>query len=83
MRDEFRGALVFERDVEVFDNVGHKLATCAFAWSEATTGTKRRFFAVLSVPPIDSPLRVVQTSIVSDSKALDAAKRALDWSGLP
>ena len=78
VRDEFRGELVFEREVEVFDLVAHPKAKRAFAWSEATTGTKRRFFAVLSVPLIDSPLAAVRCSIVADSKALDAAKQTLD-----
>ena len=68
VREEHRGQLVFERDVEVFELVWHPKATRAYAWSEATTGTKRRFFAVLHVPPIDSAIAAVRGSILADAK---------------
>ena len=75
VRDEFKGEIAFERDVEVFDLVGHPKAKRAYAWSEATTGTKRRFFAVLRVAPIDSAIKAVQASIVSDARSLSIAKK--------
>jgi hypothetical protein len=62
------GKTVWEGDVEVFQLVGHPTATRAYAWSEATTGTKRRFFAVLHVPPVDSPEKAVQASILADAR---------------
>lgn len=68
VREEHGGELVFERDVEVFDLVGHPKATRAYAWSEPTTGNKRRFFAVLHVPPIDSAIAAVRGSIVVDAR---------------
>jgi hypothetical protein len=58
---------VWEGDVEVFELVGHPQATRAYAWSEATTGTKRRFFAVLHVGEIDTPAKAVQASILADA----------------
>lgn len=69
--DTFRGQLAFERDVAVFDLVGHPKATRAYAWSEPGTSspTAVRFFAVLHVPPIDDALKAVRASIVADSKA--------------
>lgn len=70
VREEHHGELVFERDVEVFDLIGHPLAKRAYAWSEATTGAKRRFFAVLRVPPIDSAIVAVRGSLVSDAREL-------------
>ncbi len=57
-------------DVEVFDLVGHANVRRGYAWSEATTGTKRRFFAVLHVPPVDSPAKAVRASILADAKAV-------------
>ena len=76
--EQHQGQTVWRGDVETFDIIGHPKAKQAFAWSEATTGTRRRFFAVLAVPPIDSPAKAVQCSILADSKALEDAKRALD-----
>ena len=77
VREEHQGEKVWEGDVEVFELVGHTAAKRAYAWSEATTGTKRRFFAVLHVGPIDSPAKAVQGSIYADAMALEKAKRAL------
>jgi hypothetical protein len=68
VREEHHGELVFERDVEVFDLVGHPKAKRAYAWSEATTGNKRRFFAVLHVVGVDSPLAAVRASILADAQ---------------
>jgi len=77
VHEKHEGATVWEGDVEVFELRGHKLAKHAYAWSEATTGTRRRFFAVLAVSPIDSPAKAVQGSIYADAKALDDAKTKL------
>jgi len=77
VREEHEGKLVWEGDIEVFA-VAHKLARTVYAWSEASAGTKRRFFAALAVPPIDSPAKAVQGSIFADLKALDDAKKRLD-----
>lgn len=72
------GEKVWEGDVEVFSLTGHAMATKAYAWSEATAGTKRRFFAVLHVAPIDSPSKAVQGSIFADVKELELAKSGLN-----
>jgi hypothetical protein len=68
---------VWKGDVEVFQLVGHPMVARAYAWSEATTGAKRRFFAVLHVPPVDSPAKAVQGSIFADAQELEKAKKAL------
>ena len=68
------GELVWEGDVEVFDLVGHAGSKRAYAWSEATTGTKRRFFAVLHFGEITSPARAVQASILADAAPAGPAK---------
>lgn len=68
VRDTFQGETAFEREVGVFDLTGHPLAARAYAWSEPGTGTKRRLFAVLHVPPVDSALAAVRASIVADAR---------------
>jgi hypothetical protein len=65
VREEHQGALVWEGDIETFELVGHAKVKTAYAWSEATTGTKRRFFAVLHVPPVDSPAQALRVSILA------------------
>ncbi len=69
------GETVWSGDVEVFDLIGHAKATRAYAWSEATTGTKRRFFAVLHVAPVDSAARAVQASMLADVRVSLPDKR--------
>lgn len=66
--ETFKGETVWSGDVEVFVLHGHPKAPRAYAWSEPTTGTRRRFFAVLHVPPVDSPAAAVRASIVADAK---------------
>jgi hypothetical protein len=74
--ERHQGERVWSGAVEVFALTGHPLATKAYAWSEATTGTKRRFFSVLHVGPIDSAAKAVQGSILADARAVDGARRA-------
>src|SRR5437016_5816244 len=53
--ERFRGQPVWEGIVHVFDLEGHPSATTAYAWSLPIEGsTRRRFYAVLGVPPINS-----------------------------
>ena len=50
--------VVWKGDVEVFTLLNHpKQVYRAYAWSEATTGNKRRFFVVLHSAEIDLPTR--------------------------
>ena len=61
VRETFDGKTVWEGVVHVFDLTGHPTATRAYAWSSPIEGsTKRRFFAVLHQPPVDSPLAAVR-----------------------
>lgn len=67
--ETFKGQPVWEGVVHVFDLSGHPKATRAYAWSSPVEGrTKRRFFAVLHIPPIVSPLDAVRTAIVAEHK---------------
>jgi hypothetical protein len=71
------GEVVWDGDVEVFALTNHAMATKAYAWSEPTEGTQRRFFAVLHLGPVDSPAKAVQGSIYADAMAIEKAKRTL------
>ncbi|HEY2883932.1 MAG TPA: hypothetical protein VGJ08_01805 [Rhizomicrobium sp.] len=44
-------------------------AKIAYAWSYELPDGKRRFFAVLQVPPILSPRDAVRAAIVAEAKA--------------
>ena len=64
------GETVWRGDVETFALAGHATATRAYAWSEATTGTKRRFFVVLHTGPVTSAAKAVQASILAARPSL-------------
>ena len=74
-----RGASVWEGVVHVFELTGHPKAARAYAWSSPIEGSdKRRFFAVLHVPPITSPLEGVWAALVAEHKtALSVSKKTL------
>jgi len=69
VRETFEGKPVWEGVVHVFDLIGHPTAARAYAWSSPIEGsTKRRFFAVLHQPPVDSPQAAVRAAIVAERK---------------
>ncbi|HEY2031318.1 MAG TPA: hypothetical protein VGH20_19140 [Myxococcales bacterium] len=68
VRETFNGKTVWEGEVQVFDLHGHPTATRAYAWSHATEGSKRRFYAVLHEGPVNSAATAVRASIVADEK---------------
>ena|ERR1700737_1418042 len=69
VKETFEGATVWEGIVHVFALDGHPKATRAYAWSSPIKGSdKRRFFAVLHIPPIMSPLDAVRAAIVAEQK---------------
>jgi hypothetical protein len=68
--EKFRGRPAWQGVVHVFDLTGHPTASTAYAWSSPIEGsTKRRFYAVLHVPPIESAADAVRAAIVADHKA--------------
>ena len=70
VRETFEGKTVWEGVVHVFDLAGHPTATRAYAWSSPVEGSaKRRFFAVLHQPPVDSPAAAVRAAIVAEHHA--------------
>jgi len=70
VRERHGTATVWEGVVHVFDLTGHPKATRAYAWSSPIEGSdKRRFFAVLHLPPVSSPVEAVRAAIVAENKA--------------
>jgi hypothetical protein len=68
--EKFGEKTVWSGVVSVFEIRGHPQATKCYAWSSPIEGsTKRRHFAVLHVPPVDSPEKAVRAAIVHDYKA--------------
>lgn len=68
--------VVWEGVVHVFGLKDHPKATRAYAWSHAIDGSdKRRFYAVLGVPPVNSAADAVRAAIVADAKSSQAERR--------
>jgi hypothetical protein len=64
-----RGRAVWQGLVHVFDLEGHPTATRAYAWSSPIEGSdKRRFFAVLHAPPIESAADAARAAIVAEHR---------------
>jgi len=67
--EKFGADTVWEGTVSIFELKGHPYATKCYAWSSPIDGsTKRRCYAVLHIPPIDSPEKAVRASIAQDHK---------------
>lgn len=67
--EKFGEKTVWSGVVSVFSLKGHPQATKCYAWSSPMEGsTKRRYFAVLHVPPVNSPEKAVRAAIVHDYK---------------
>ena len=71
VEEVFQGQMAWVGDVEVFLLTGHPRAKRGYAWGHAMrdTGNEVRVVTVLGVPPVDSPRKAVQVSIVADTKA--------------
>jgi hypothetical protein len=74
IKETFQGKTVWEGVVEVFDLIGHPTASRLYAWSHDADGGKRAHITVLHVPPVDSPLKAVQASIVQEYREANAAE---------
>ena len=70
VKEVFNGKTVWEGEVHVFDLEDHPKPTRAYAWSSPIEGTeRRRFYAVLHLGGIHSPLDAVRAAIVAKRKA--------------
>jgi hypothetical protein len=69
VKEEFGADTVWEGAVHVFDLENNAKATRAYAWSSPIEGSdKRRFFAVLHMGPIKSPVDAVRAAIVAEHR---------------
>ena len=69
VRESFDGAPVWEGVVHVFGVTGNPAAKRAYAWSSPIEGSsKRRIFAVLRIPPINTPADAVRAAIVTEQR---------------
>ncbi len=69
VKEVWDGKTVWEGVVHVFDLEGHPHATTAYAWSAPMEGSnKRRFYAVLHLGGIRSPLDAVRAAIVAEQR---------------
>jgi hypothetical protein len=67
--EKFGEKTIWSGVVSVFALSGHFKATKCYAWSSPIEGsTKRRYYAVLRIPPIDSLEKAVRAAIVHDHK---------------
>jgi hypothetical protein len=67
---EYGNSLAWEGLVHVFDVTGRSDASRAYAWTSAIeSSTKRRFYAVLGKPPINSAADAVRAAIVAEQRA--------------
>jgi len=67
--EKFGDKTVWQGIVSVFGIKSHPQATKCYSWSSPIEGsTKRRYYAVLHISPIDSPEKAVRASIVQNQK---------------
>lgn len=67
--EKFGNQTVWSGIVHVFQITGNPESDKCYAWSSPIEeSTKRRYYAVLHIPPIDSPEKAVRASIVQDRK---------------
>ncbi len=69
VRETFRGGTVWAGMVHVFKLEGHARATRAYAWSYTREDGAQRFFAILDLPPIMSPVDAVRAAMVAEQRA--------------
>ena len=63
------GMPVWEDMVHIFDLAGHAKATRAYSWSSPIEGsTRRRFFTVLHMGGVRSPLDAVRPAIAAEHR---------------
>ena len=65
--ETFEGQPVWEGIVHIFEVTGHPEATRCYAWSSPVeSSSKRRFYAVLEIPPVQSAQDAVRAAIVAE-----------------
>ena len=66
--ETYKDKVVWSGAVEVFNLIDHPTASKCYAWGHhlETNNKKSRYVAVLNISPIDSPIKAVRASIISD-----------------
>lgn len=69
--ETFKGQVVWEGIVEVFNIAGHPKTDRAYGWAHETDDPKnpRRYVTVLHIPPAITPLTAVRAAIIRDYHA--------------
>jgi hypothetical protein len=69
--EKFGSEIVWSGIIHVFKIEGNPKTDTCYAWSSPIEGsTKRRYYAVLKIPPVDSPEKAVRASIIQDQKTV-------------
>jgi hypothetical protein len=68
VKEVFDGETAWEGKVEVFDLIGHLQAKRAYAWSYRD-GNQNKPFAVLEIPPVNSPGSAVKVAMTSKARS--------------
>ncbi len=69
VEETFKGQMVWEGIVGVFELQDHPTANRCYAWSYIVDNSgKRKFVAVLHQGPVDSPKNAVKAAIVAESQ---------------
>ena len=68
VKEEFRGKVVFDGEVEVFELDGHPTAKRVFAWGyeNPSDPAKLEVTTVLAVPPVSSEIAAVRAAIAAE-----------------
>jgi hypothetical protein len=67
--EKFRNKTVWQGIVHIFRLIDHPQSEKCYVWYSNNPKTrKQKFYAVLHLPPIDSPEKAVRASIVYDHK---------------
>ena len=65
--ERWKGKIVWEGEVEVFDLLAHPKGKTCYAWAYSKDGTEHTT-AVLELPPVISPKTAVQVAIANEVK---------------
>lgn len=76
VKEKFKGKVVWDGIVEVFELHGHPEATHAYAWSHETDDptNPKRSVTVLKIPPAVSPETAVRVAIIQEYRDAQAAE---------
>ena len=66
--EEFKGRTMWDGEVSIFKVSGHPQTDTAYAWRDQQ-GDKKRYVAVLKLPPVDSPQLAVRAAVVATIRA--------------